>query len=217
VTGDVNGDGTLDIVLTYYGLSTAEWWLGNGAGSFVKVGGAAAPSPQQPLLRDLDGNGRLDILVPARLQSWATEFMNGTAPPAGVAPFGSGTPGCTGKLGLGATSVPSVGNAAFGLTCTNAPANALGLALVTNAYGTAGNNTLGLGVVLYGDFLASTEVQGLDFFSDRDGYGVAPAPIPNVPALKGKTYAAQAIWLDAGCNPSIYGLTSSSAVAMTIQ
>src|SRR4030095_7424432 len=61
---------------------------------------------------------------------------------AGLEVFGTGTPGCTGAERMGASTCPTVGNAAFQLTCDHAPANALGLRLVGNPPALAGRAPL---------------------------------------------------------------------------
>jgi hypothetical protein len=47
--------------------------------------------------------------------------------PTGASVFGSSSPGCTGPLVIGVTSMPQVGNAAFAITCNNAAPNTVGL------------------------------------------------------------------------------------------
>jgi hypothetical protein len=47
--------------------------------------------------------------------------------PTGVTKFGASTPGCSGPLAAGVSSQPYVNNSDFGLTCSDAPPNAIGL------------------------------------------------------------------------------------------
>lgn len=65
--GDVNNDGLIDLVGT--GATTAQVSLGNGDGSFkvassYATGNAFASWSQTPTLGDVNGDGRIDILVP---------------------------------------------------------------------------------------------------------------------------------------------------------
>ncbi len=135
--------------------------------------------------------------------------------PLGLAPYGAGTPGCDGPQSLTANLVPSVGEGGFALRSDHGPGS-LGLALVTDAPSIAGIDPFGLGVTLHVDLLGATEVLALDFLDLGMGYATAPAPIPAVPALAGRTYFAQGLWVWTACTPSTFGLSTSSALAVTI-
>src|SRR4030095_12841824 len=96
-------------------------------------------------------------------------MRNETAAPAGVAAFGAGTPGCAGTHGLTASSAPAVGNAAFALAATNAPANALGLALIASLADVAGSDPLGIGVTFHVDLLGGVALLGASAIADASG------------------------------------------------
>ena len=64
--GDLNGDGSLDLVLNYYvgtsQIGTSQVYLNNGTGTFAATG-AALPSANSIALGDINGDGKLDIIL----------------------------------------------------------------------------------------------------------------------------------------------------------
>src|SRR4030095_1286855 len=167
------------------------------------------------------GDGLQDVLVMAAPSNAATVLTNASPALPGVAPFGTGTPGCKGTIGIQASSSPTVGNAAYGISCTNAPANSLLLGLRTNAADFAGSNFLGLGVTLHVDLFGSTLASAFDAFSDATGAGFSASPIPNDPTLVGFVSYAQILGVGlAGqgdkCSSAFAGLVSSRGMTETI-
>jgi hypothetical protein len=139
--------------------------------------------------------------------------------PAGTQPYGTGTDGCHGTHTLGSNSCPTIGATGFQLHCDQAPASALGLCLVTNSQDLAGSDPYGLGVLFHADMQFATEVYGLDFLSDASGYAIAAVPIPNIPALAGRTFYAQSIWQWPTTNcvlSNSLNLSTSNGLAITI-
>ncbi|MBI3819970.1 MAG: hypothetical protein HY286_14840 [Planctomycetes bacterium] len=149
----------------------------------------------------------------------ATIVINVTKPslPAGLTQFGNGTPGCSGPHDLRANVSPKIGAANFELTCTKAPPVSLGLALISDSQGT-GNDPFFLGINLWVDLFAANEAWAFDMVSDGTGYALAPAEIPNNPALVGNHYYAQALFVWGWpCVPSWSHLSSSNGLEIVIQ
>lgn len=138
----------------------------------------------------------------------------------GVSAFGSGAPGCAGEHHFTANSVPKSGNAQFRFLCTRAPANALGLALVSTAKNLGAPDPIGLSIPLHLD-LAASELYALDFLSDAWGNADCLAPIPTNPALVGNHYYAQVLWAwpSGSCSPlpSTYGLSTAWGLDLVVQ
>lgn len=213
---DVNSDGIVDIVSTEYS-DTINVNCGLGGGAFAAGREFNAKWAYTVATGDFDGDGLVDFGIPDAENPSMFILLN-LSIPKGVAPYGSGTPGCLGAHAMGATSVPKINNPGFRLTCTHAPPDALGLGLVADSEQNPGNDPFGLGILLLVDLFSAQEIYTLDFTADSQGNGSALAPIPADPTLVGKTYYAEAIWYwTAGpCAPSPYQLSSSDGLAITI-
>ena len=64
------------------------------------------------------------------------------------------------------------------------------------------------------DFFSAAEVFGFNMYSGEGGSAAAPAPIPNSPAVVGKTYFAQSAWVEnahdgQACGPSPFHILTS--------
>lgn len=140
--------------------------------------------------------------------------------------FGPGKPGCRGAHTLTGKGYSYVGNAQFAFRCSNAPFNAMGLCLVTDVSDPTGADPFELNIPLYVDLFLSSDIYVLDMVSGSSGLGLAPAPIPNVPALTGLTFYTQAIWawaVSGNCLPppfgvwnAPFGLSASHGLQITI-
>jgi hypothetical protein len=136
--------------------------------------------------------------------------------PAGASVYGASTPGCTGPLAIGVTSIPQVGNAAFALTCGNAPPSTTGLLAFSDAPLAMPLVLLGIGI-----WIDPASLGYFTVFAPSNGSGVAqiPLPIPNVPGLVGQQAFAQFAWLGPNSPPPCpaTGISASNALAITIQ
>jgi len=219
---DLDGDGHVDL------SSGSSVVLGDGAGSFdepvwVYPGaehGTSAPFEQTPgaRLADVDGDGRAD-LVGLALAGTAVS-LGVRALPEATQSFGTGTPGCSGPLGLVATGAPLIGSPDFGLSATGAPPSRAGLLLFGTAPDVAGTDVFALDFLYHVDLVGSAFLLVRTIRSDAGGTAYAPLPIPDNPSVAGATIYAQAFFAwpsDGACDPSAFGLTSSRGLAFTLQ
>lgn len=218
---DVTGDGVPDSLVSVAtgtdcavlassssGVLSAPQWIAAGA---TLRGGIAST--------DLNGDGRNDLALATEAGGGSiTTLRNTTSYPAGVQVYGTGTAGCNGRHGLSTNSAPSVGNAGYTYLITQAPKESLGLLISTNAQDPTGSDPFQIFVTLHVGFAGATEIYGFDVHSDEWGNAFATVPIPNNPMISGLSYYSQAIFAWQGsCLPSAFGLSSSRAVASTIQ
>lgn len=209
---DADGDGRGDLVAAGMGLEVQR---GDGAGAFLPGAIHGAPYAGALALGDLNGDGRIDALASSAFGARVAVLRNLGRDPAGVAPFGTGTPGCSGAHGLTAASAAAVGNADFELVGTGAPADAAGIVLVGDAADFAGTDLLGLGVLAHVDLASSSLVTALPAASDGAGVWRAAAPIPSDPSLAGATVYAQGFWAWGSCAPLASLVSSSRGLAIT--
>jgi len=138
-----------------------------------------------------------------------------------LAPYGTGTAGCTGRPVLSGAPAPHVNTPTFALSCTNAPPLSVGLWMITDEADVAGSDPFGIGAKLYVDLFAATLLVTVNGSSDASGLGTAPAPIPNTASLAGATVFAQALWAwpSGSCTtnyPMPFGLSTSNGLEITI-
>ena len=209
---DVNADGAADLV-AFVAPGRFHVLLGSsqgfGAAQTFVLGGSWVPR-----LADLNGDGHNDVLAPHKT-SLVRQNGLGSAQP-GVVSFGSGTPGCLGKLGVAAHSSPFIGNGAFGLSCTNAPPSSNRVFALSFAPAPTGTTLFGM---LLHVALAPSHVL-LPSVSDPGGTGWVDLAIPSEPLLAGATVWGQFLWPQGAnepCFAGTTGLTSSVGVGLTIQ
>ncbi len=220
VLDDVTGDGAPDLVSGGGTTALLSLNANSGIGTFLApVSLATSALNGAGRLADLDHDGKLDVATLYGALSQLGVHRNTTVSPAGIGTFGTGTPGCQGRLGLHGSGTPSLGNASFRITGTNAPPKALGLVLVTDVSDPVGADPFGIGALLHVDLILSAEVYTLDMFSDVTGSAIAPAPIPNNPSLSGKTYKGQTIFVEpffSTCSVSFFGIVSTRGLTLAI-
>jgi hypothetical protein len=218
---DVNADGFPDVLTANFDYGSLGLLTGVPGGGFdnPRLHGAGY-GPSSVGTRDLDLDGRPDAYTALLYGNAAAVSLNLEAKPSGLTIFGTGTGGCFGLLTLLANASPQVGLSTFALTCTNAPARSLGLLLVANAPSLAGFDPFGIGALLHVDPFLSSEFFAIDMLTNSAGTGRAGAPIPNVPALSGAPYHAQAVFVETAgltCGPSPFRIVTSKGLTLAVQ
>ena len=92
---DLNADGRLDWAVANYGPSSVSIGFGDGMGGFPETASFAVkggPSSIVPV--DVDCDGLQDPVTAAFDEKFGTLLRNQTKTPAGLVPYGQGTPGC---------------------------------------------------------------------------------------------------------------------------
>ena len=135
--------------------------------------------------------------------------------PTGVTAIGRSTSGCRGVLPLSVLAMPSLGNANFVFTCSNAPPNGLGVFALSR--GVLQTPQLLVGTELWID--PATFVVSVAGQADARGVADLPAPVPSNAGLLGLSFGLQSFWLEAvspsPCPP--LGWSASNALLVTIQ
>ncbi len=153
--------------------------------------------------------------------SWDGFLAKITVPklPFGIASYGTGTPGCLGPQRLWVETPLHLGQKAFVFGCDAAPIGGSGGVLLSDLQDLAGSDPFFLGIALHVD-LFSPNVASVPLFAPPHYAGMAAntVVIPSDSALLGKTFYAQALWLwpQGACTPSLYGLSTSNGLAMTV-
>jgi glucose/arabinose dehydrogenase len=134
----------------------------------------------------------------------------------GLAPFGTGTPGCNGPHALSASSQPQQGNAAFALQCSAGVPSGYGLMAIASLPDIAGSDPFALGLTLH--FRLDSPYLSLQLMpSDAQGAGAYALPIPADPVLVAQSICAQAGWIwNPPCANPIAGWSSSNGLWITI-
>lgn len=218
VAADLDGDGDVDLATEGYGWVLMYENAGGSPLTILPKTYYPAPSGATVNAIDWNADGRIDLMSVGSTGltgTWSL-LINQSTPSQGLSNFGTGTGGCYGRLGLGASSVPSLGNAAFALTATHAPKSAAGFGIIGTA-DTAGSNPANLGILLHVGL--ATPLFAFPMQSDRAGTTHTLLPIPANPMLVGQQFAFQAIFPESvgdACGSSS-GLVSSRGLQITVQ
>jgi len=202
--GVLNTVGALGVNVTAIG----GFDIAGGSGTAYAV--LMTPASAAPALFTVDlASGAARFL--AVLGTTETIVGMSVLPSPGVVPYGVATPGCFGPSAMGALGLPSVGNAAFSLTCVNAhPLTSGRLALATGSVTTP---VPVLGFSLWVDPFSPGTVW-LPIGMDALGANATPLPIPGLASLAGARLFAQYVTVDR-CTRG--GFAASNALALTIQ
>lgn len=217
--GDLDADGHGDLVVgapgsDLGGLGSGELRAYSGRTGTV-IGAVAGAGPDRCLGEsagsrgDVDGDGFADAVGGGSCagQARVVSFL-----PAGLSPFGTGSPGCGGPQALLANGTPTVGDAGFELHGASAAPSAPSLLLLSDAPDPVGVpvanvliHVLGAGATFF--YVAPTPP------ASPGGSLVLPLPLPANPNLSGLTLAAQvaSVWT---C-PIL--LATSRGLALTLQ
>ena len=217
--GDLDLDGRPDVVTANYFSVDVSILMNVASGFAPPVNVHVVGRPDAVAIADLNLDGKPDVIT-ASGNALVTVLLNQSPTPAGLAAFGTGTPGCTGELGILANGIAHIGDSSFAIACTNAPAFAHGRLVIGDAANLSGFDPHGIGVLFHVDVVASTRLLERPITSDASGVAFAQFPIPNVPALVGTRLYAQAFWswpATAPCDPSPLSLSSSRGLAIAIQ
>ncbi|MBI3820437.1 MAG: VCBS repeat-containing protein [Planctomycetes bacterium] len=222
--GDFNRDGSPDLAVSNGGSNNVSILLGDGLGGIgiqfpVDIG--TGGSPEGIAVGDLENDLRDDIIIPrgSNNDGVVTTVLNAAPYPAGVAFFGTGTPGCNGEHKLSVNSSPKLGNDYFSLLCTNGPPGSVGVAIITDVPNLVGGDLLGIQVETWINPALSIIIETPALFVDLNGDATStPIPIRDIPDLVGKHLYGQAFFFwPPACFPSPQGFSSSNGLDFTIQ
>lgn len=225
VIADLDQDGKEDLASAngYTNDCNLSIFRGDGTGSFAPAANyGLRSSPASIALGDTDRDGDLDGVLPLEPIDRFAMAVNLRTDPVGISSYGMGTHGCSGVVGLSTTSMPNVGNTNFGIAATNLPGSSTGLLLLADAQDTGGTDFFGINLVIHVDPFLSTVYQGYTILADAAGQSILLGSVPNIPALAGLTFYAQAVGLEnpsAGqtCAKQSFSLVSSEGMAITVQ
>lgn len=183
--------------------------------------GAGTPSPWKICITDLDHAGDPDLVYSDGSTDQLFTMSFGIGQPAATGVYGTGTPGCGGRIPANTNQIPFLGNGNFTIGFTYVPRNTLGLGIAANASDIPGTDYFGIGALLHCDIVNASDVQTFDIYTEGSGMGFAPVPIPNNPQLQNMTYYVCGLFLEdlaAGraCGTSPIHIVSSAGLFLTL-
>lgn len=205
VAGDFDCDGLDDLFVNRWLIYSA------GGGSFDRQRWSMNRLPTDVL--DLNVDGLLDVVAGGRV------FYNQQGLPRGLVPYGVGTPGCKGSMGIAATSSPVVGSSDFQVSFTNVPDQTIGVLMV-------GGSDESFDPLLTFGLRIHIGLDRSHFFpvikSGCSSMAYAPLPIPDDPALEGMRIYAQGLWesnpgMGDTCSKGMFGLQTTKGLMIEIQ
>lgn len=212
--GDCDGDGAIDIALP--GEPGFRLLRNNGAGGFDAPQSIPAPFVgRSAAIRDVDQDGRLDLVAINGTTAMLVRQIDPVA--SGLAPFGTGTASCAGRVGIAGSRVPAIGASDFHVLSTNAPPDAPGLLAIGTALA-SGWDPLNIGLTLH----LGIAVPVATMTSDVLGSARVRLPIPNIGFLAGLRVSAQTVWFEQpesglACSLAAMPIASSRALRITLQ
>jgi len=137
--------------------------------------------------------------------------------PFGTVNYGASTPGCQGEHLLRTEKAVAFGDPSITFTCTRAPQNSLGLILLGDTQDLTGSNSLYIGLPIHVGL--SPGLIGIDIPSASSSLAHTTLTLPDLAPLIGQTFYAQAFWYwqSSQCVPSLFGLSASNGLAITVQ
>jgi hypothetical protein len=149
----------------------------------------------------------------------ALDRVSVALPIAGAQTFGvgQGSSGCRGLMSTWVNGSPSVGNASFAITTSNAPLSGFGVLALGDVAATS--DPLGIGLQFLVGASPGLSVALAGMTSDPAGIGALPVPIPSNPTLAGAQFFAQTFWLWSPTCPAVLprlDWSSSSGLQLTI-
>lgn len=211
---DANADGFADLVYIEPVSRSPRLALGNGQAQFTNWRALAeSPELRNLALADLDADGRCEIVGGGdRVGIWRAF----APPPAGTSPFGIGTSGCLGRMGMVAGSEPKLGSAKFDLSISNIGAGHGGFLVLAFAPDVGGSLLQPFGILVHVN-LAGSFVYGAHGSGGPTGRW--KAAIPGDAGLAGLQLVFQAAWPWtplSPCDPSPFLLSTSRGLAVTL-
>jgi hypothetical protein len=214
---DYNEDGNIDVAISFLNSSTLSIVRGNGNGTFQAA--ITFPGGGSMNLRmfagDASRDGRQDLALANNSASTVQVLLNNIGVFLNVSVFGTGTPGCYGRLGINTNMAPQVNRPLFRVTTSNAPPLAPGLMFGGTLPDVPG--TVISGALWHINF--SGVVTNAGITSDESGFSTFSLPIPNDPGLVGAQLTFQAAWLEpptARCSVPSGGIVTSRGVTITV-